>query len=56
MGDTQERIRIVGICGSVRPGNFTRKALALVGQNVAARDHLVFDLNAHPIAQCAPGF
>lgn len=43
MNDTNG-VRIVGICGSVRPGNYTIKALRLVGEEIAARGHASFDL------------
>ena len=37
-------IQIAGILGSVRPGNYTAKTLALVADEIRRRDHFRFDI------------
>jgi chromate reductase, NAD(P)H dehydrogenase (quinone) len=39
-----EGIRIAAVCGSVRPGNYTGKALALVADEIRRRPKIAFDL------------
>jgi FMN reductase len=42
--ETQERIRIAAIVGTVRPGNYTGKALRLAASEAAARDGVAVDV------------
>lgn len=59
MSDTtkREKIRVVGICGSLRPGSHTRMALAIAlrGAEQAGAETQLIDLREYDLAFCDGG-
>jgi FMN reductase len=53
-GDTQQPVHIVGICGSIRPGSYTRMAtrLALEGAAEIGADTRLIDLQEYDLVFC----